>query len=215
MFKRQGRDFGKGFDLNVATRGEGLGLVSMRERLKSVNGHLSIESKPGHGTTVMARAPLQLAKTTRRVLLVDDFQPWREELRPIIERERLLNIVGEAANGREAIEKANELRPDLVLLDLALPDVSGVQVARSIVEECPSCKIIVVSSHNDAGLAKEITSEVAQGYLLKSECQAELAFANAFHKHCRRLYDLRPRQHLAPLSVVLIFFYGVEFYSVE
>jgi len=171
------RDFGKGFDLNVATRGEGLGLVSMRERLKSVNGHLSIESKPGHGTTVMARAPLQLAKTTRRVLLVDDFQPWREELRPIIERERLLNIVGEAANGREAIEKANELRPDLVLLDLALPDVSGVQVARSIVEECPSCKIIVVSSHNDAGLAKEITSEVVQGYLLKSECQAELAFA--------------------------------------
>ena len=171
------RDFGKGFDLNVATRGEGLGLVSMRERLKSVNGHLSIESKPGHGTTVMARAPLRLAKTTRRVLLVDDFQPWREELRPIIERERLLNIVGEAANGREAIEKANELRPDLVLLDLALPDVSGVQVARSIVEECPSCKIIVVSSHNDAGLAKEITSEVVQGYLLKSECQAELAFA--------------------------------------
>jgi PAS domain S-box-containing protein len=171
------RDFGRGFDFGVASCGEGLGVVSMRERLKSVNGHLSIDSKSGHGTTVMARVPLQVPKTALSILLVDDFQPWREELRPILERESPLQIVGEATSGREAIEKAKELRPDIVLLDLGLPDLNGVQVARRINEDCPGSKIIVVSSHDDADLANQIADGVVQGYLLKSECRTELAFA--------------------------------------
>jgi two-component system, NarL family, response regulator NreC len=84
-------------------------------------------------------------------------------------------VVGEAQNGREAIEKAKQLSPDLVLLDIELPDLNGIQVAKHIQEVSPKSKILLVTMNEDAHLAKEIVQrDGVHGYLLKSDVQWDL-----------------------------------------
>jgi DNA-binding NarL/FixJ family response regulator len=109
-----------------------------------------------------------------RILLVDDFEPWRKKLRSMLQDRANLQIVGEARTGREGIEETERLRPDLVLLDLALPDLNGIQVAERIHRIFPESKILVVTLNEDADLANEVVlrNEV-RGYLLKSDVQEE------------------------------------------
>src|SRR5215471_12838769 len=91
----------------------------------------------------------------KSVVLVDDFGPWRSIVRSLLKTHEELCIVGEASDGPEAIQKAQELQPDLVLLDIGLPTLSGIEVARKIREASPASKILVVSENRSWDIAKE------------------------------------------------------------
>ena len=101
------------------------------------------------------------------ILLVDDFALWRQKLNSLLQGQASLQIVGEAENGQEAIEKAQLLQPDLILLDVGLPDMSGLRVAERIHQVSPNSKIIFVTLHDDAELADAVTVNGVHGYLLK------------------------------------------------
>src|SRR5215831_13141788 len=74
-----------------------------------------------------------------RILLVDDFAPWRDQLRSLLEARTDWRIIGEASDGREAVEKATEMQPDIVLLDVGMPSLNGIEAAK-IIQRCPKSK---------------------------------------------------------------------------
>ena len=82
-----------------------------------------------------------------RVLVVDDFAEWRRELCATIQEISGLQVVGEAADGFEAIQKSKDLRPDLILLDIGLPRLNGIEVARRLSKVCPESRIIFVTEN--------------------------------------------------------------------
>ena len=115
-----------------------------------------------------------LTPSSYRVLLVDDFEPWRGCAQLILGRNKRLQIVGEAADGSEAIRKSQELKPDLVLLDVGLPRVNGIHVAHQIGSLVPGAKVLFVSENQDADVVHAALSNGARGYVLKASAQTEL-----------------------------------------
>jgi DNA-binding NarL/FixJ family response regulator len=111
------------------------------------------------------------------VLLVDDHPVVREGLRGMIDAERDLTVVGEAGSGAEAIAMAESLRPDVVLMDLRMPDVDGVTATERILAALPRTRIVVVTTHeSDTDILRAVEAGAA-GYLLKDATRAELANA--------------------------------------
>lgn len=109
-----------------------------------------------------------------RVLVVDDYEPWRRYLATTLGKEQGLQVIGEASDGLEAVQKAEELQPDLILLDIGLPTLNGIEAARRIREVSPASKILFVSENRAAGIAEEALSTGAGGYVLKSDAAGEL-----------------------------------------
>jgi DNA-binding NarL/FixJ family response regulator len=109
-----------------------------------------------------------------RILLVDDYEPWRRSVVSILKRHDELQIIGEAADGLEAVQKAEALNPDLILLDISLPTLSGIEAASRISHLVPGSKILFVSSNTDAELVRVALSNGAQGYVLKADAGSEL-----------------------------------------
>jgi DNA-binding NarL/FixJ family response regulator len=107
-----------------------------------------------------------------RVLVVDDHPMWRNGVRTDLEDSGKAEVVGEASDGGEAIEVAREAMPDLILMDLQLPQVSGVDATRAIIEESPHIKILVLSASAEEEDVLEAVKAGASGYLLKS-CSSE------------------------------------------
>jgi len=115
-------------------------------------------------------------KVTTRVLVVDDFKPWRSSVRLILESNPSLRVIGEASNGQEAIEKATEMQPDLILLDVGMPSLNGIDAAKIIHQRCPESKILFVSL--DDGHVRNAAGQVgAKGYVLKANAGKELLAA--------------------------------------
>ena len=112
-----------------------------------------------------------------RVLVVDDFAPWRGYVRSSLTRQPQFDIVGEAIDGFDAVRKAAELLPDLVLLDVALPQLNGIEAARRIRQCAPKTKILFLSGHCDCEIAVAALSAGGHGYLVKSACLSELLVA--------------------------------------
>jgi len=112
-----------------------------------------------------------------RVLIVDDHPVWRDGVRADLERSGGIEVVAEAADGGEAIERARETMPDLILMDLNLPTVQGTEAIRRIVEEAPSIKVLVLSASAAEADVLEAVKVGASGYLLKSATSAELTSA--------------------------------------
>ena len=103
-----------------------------------------------------------------RVLVVDDHPVWRNGVRSDLEGSGRVEVVGEASDGGEAIERAREVMPDVVLMDLQLPQVSGVDATRAIIEESPHIRVLVLSASAEESDVLEAVKAGAAGYLLKS-----------------------------------------------
>ncbi len=101
------------------------------------------------------------------VLLADDNRIVRREFRKILELENDLEVVGEAKNGLQAIAMVKKLRPALVLMDIAMPMLNGLQATRRILEAFPATKVLILSSHSDDVYVEEATNSGAMGYLIK------------------------------------------------
>ena len=111
---------------------------------------------------------------TIRVLLVDDHELMRQGLRAILDREEHVNVVGEAASGRAALELARTLSPDIVVMDVAMQDLNGIEATRQIRAACPGVKVVALSSHSDSRYVSAILDAGACGYVLKANAYDDL-----------------------------------------
>jgi len=112
-----------------------------------------------------------------RILVADDFAPWPRFISSIIVKHTDWHIVGEAADGFEAVQKAGELKPDLILLDVGLPQLNGIEAARQIRTLAPKSKILFLSGMDDPVIVREALRTGASGYVVKSDAQSELTKA--------------------------------------
>ena len=116
-------------------------------------------------------------KTTIRLLLVDDQSIVREGLSSLLQTQPDIEVVGEAENGRVAIERAIALQPDVILMDIRMPVMDGVAAIRILKQEMPAIKILVLTTFDDDRYVTEAIAHGAQGYLLKDTPSTELAQA--------------------------------------
>ena len=106
-------------------------------------------------------------KRKTRVLLADDHTVVRRGFGMIISSQPDLEVVGEAKNGREAVEQAELLQPDVVVMDISMPELNGIEGTRRIGENCPRTRVLALSMHRDAVYVREVLRAGARGYLLK------------------------------------------------
>jgi DNA-binding NarL/FixJ family response regulator len=104
-----------------------------------------------------------------RILLADDHEMVRKGLRATIEGHRSWEVCGEAGNGREAVAKACELRPDIVVMDFAMPELNGMEATRQILAAVPNTEVLILSMHDAEKLVHELLAVGARGYLLKTD----------------------------------------------
>jgi DNA-binding NarL/FixJ family response regulator len=109
-----------------------------------------------------------------RILLVDDFASWRSYVASVLQERECFEVVGEAADGQEAIEKATELQPDLILMDIAMPKLNGIEAARRIRDRAANSKIVFISLEISDELAEAAVAVGAQAYIVKREIRAKL-----------------------------------------
>lgn len=112
-----------------------------------------------------------------RILLADDHSLVRQGFRRILEAHPDLEIIGEASDGREAVEQTAELQPDVVVMDVAMPGLNGIEATRQICETSPRTRVLALSMHRDAVYVREILRAGARGYLLKDAFDADLVSA--------------------------------------
>jgi two-component system response regulator NreC len=111
------------------------------------------------------------------ILLADDHHVIRAGLRLLLERENDFKVVGEAGDGREAVARAEAHQPDVVVLDVAMPNLNGIEAARQIQERVPRAAVIVLSMHSDESYVLRALKSGARGYLLKDSAEADLIAA--------------------------------------
>ncbi len=121
-----------------------------------------------------------------RLLIADDHALVRSGLRSMLQREPGIEIVGEARNGREAVELCRSLRPDLILMDVRMPEMDGLEATRTIKRELPETGVLMVTMHENRDYMLEATKAGAAGYVLKDASRNELISA------VRRVVDAEP-----------------------
>jgi CheY-like chemotaxis protein len=175
-------DQGAGFDpaklVDRAKGGQvGWGLFSIRERLMLLGGRLDIESAPGRGTRfrlIVPRGDEPAAGAAGfapahplRILIVDDHAAVRSVFRGLLQERPELLVVGEAANGIEAIAEARAVRPDVILMDVSMPEMDGVEATRRIRAELPFIQILGLSTHVRGNDLHDIERAGAAGFFTK------------------------------------------------
>ncbi len=113
------------------------------------------------------------------VFLADDHTIVRQGLAKLLEGESDLRVIGDAENGREAVKKVEKLKPDVVLIDIAMPLLNGIEATRQIRRSCPDTKVIVLSMHSHGRYISELLTIGASGYLLKDSTGSDII--NAIH----------------------------------
>ena len=117
---------------------------------------------------------MELLQSLVRLLVVDDVELWRTFVRMHLEKEPNLHVISVAADGLDAVRKAEELRPDLILLDISLPGLNGLEVARQICAVAPRSTILFLSGESDADVVRHAFSAGGLGYVLKSDAARDL-----------------------------------------
>ena len=184
----------------------GVGIPGMRERLRQLGGQLEVDFGT-NGTRVVAIVPLKKLdaaslETTeyaaaeggntqpgldsdaaarsdarRRILIADDHEVMRRGVRGLLETHNEWAVCGEAFEGKEAVVKSRELRPDLIIMDINMPGLTGIAAAQQIRRENPSAKILFFSVHESAQTVREVINAGAQGYVAKSRAGHDLVDA--------------------------------------
>lgn len=109
-----------------------------------------------------------------RILVADDHTLLRQALAALLAAQEGLQVVAEASNGREALDKARAHCPDVIIMDVSMPDLNGVEATARIMEECPGVKVVGLSMHGDRAFVERMLKAGAVGYLLKSAAFQEL-----------------------------------------
>jgi len=112
-----------------------------------------------------------------RILVVEDYEPWRRFVRSALQQQPNFMIIGEVSDGLEAVRIAQELQPELVLLDIGLPKLNGIEVARQIGKLCPQSKTLLVSQENSGDVVQGALATGAKGYIFKIDGGTELLMA--------------------------------------
>ncbi|MFW5640536.1 MAG: response regulator [Thermodesulfobacteriota bacterium] len=197
-------DQGKGFEpdiLKTSTAETGLGLMSLRERAQYLGGDLEIESHPGDGASFILKVPLSLEITEEsdynevsdkadqpielnelkvnpekniRVLFADDHQVMRQGLIRMIADQPNIQVVGEAADGREAVEMVRRLRPDVVVMDVNMPKMDGLEATHRITAEFPEMRVIGLSMFMDKEIGRAMREAGAETFVSKTGSSGEL-----------------------------------------
>lgn len=140
-----------------------------------------------------------------RVLLCDDHRILREGLKALINRQSDMEVIAEADNGREIIQVARELLPDIIIMDVSMPDMNGIEATRQIVSENPSARVIALSVHASRKFIMEMLRAGASGYVLKECAFEELVkaidtIANNRIYLCNAINDIVVRDYLCTLK---------------
>jgi DNA-binding NarL/FixJ family response regulator len=112
-----------------------------------------------------------------RVLIVDDHQIMRHGVSAILQAEEDMEVCGEVATGREAVEAASKLQPDVIIMDIAMPDLNGLEATRRIRQENAGIEILILTAYQSEALARNVLHAGARGYLLKSDLSHNLPVA--------------------------------------
>jgi CheY-like chemotaxis protein len=198
-------DQGRGFDSDILLRSTsklGLGLLSIQERASYIGGRFEIESSPDKGSRLSLKLPLvsvkpdsplrvmqtkqpdstykiarHIGKKGIRVLFADDHKVMRQGLIRLISGLPDIQFVGEAANGREAIELSRHLRPDVVVMDVSMPVMDGIEATRQIKAEMPGIRIIGLSMFEDEKTTVSMRDAGADAFVQKTGSAADILVA--------------------------------------
>jgi PAS domain S-box-containing protein len=196
-------DRGRGFDPDELRETAGFGLLSIRERVELLGGRMKIRSAPGQGSTFFIVVPAGTQPEDRgqktedgrkteegllssvlrppfsvlRVVLADDHEVVRQGLAALLGDEGTIEVVGEAANGREAVELAERLHPDVVLMDVSMPVMSGAEATRRIKQDLPRTRIVLLSMREEPEVRQKMQEVGADSYVLKTAPYKELLAA--------------------------------------
>ena len=111
------------------------------------------------------------------IILADDHKMVREGLKSIIEKQPDMKIIAEASNGVSAISLSKQYNPDVVVMDISMPDINGIDATKKIIHVCPKTRVMILSMHADSRFVKEAVNAGALGYVLKDSASEELIFA--------------------------------------
>ena len=122
--------------------------------------------------------------TSLRILIVDDHAVVRRGVRSLLESQPGWEVIGEATTGREAVDLARRLQPDVVVMDLSLPELNGLDATRQILKDSPRSEILVLTMHHSEELARKVLQAGARGYVLKSDAdQSLIAAVESLRQH--------------------------------
>ena len=180
----------------------GVGIPGMRERIRQLGGQLEVEFS-NEGTRVYASLPMEASAeesgeqsselfrdkenfqanprqrpdVRKRILIADDHEVMRRGVRGLVESQEEWSVCGEAIEGNEAISKTKELRPDLLILDVSMPGMSGIEAALQILKDDPNIKILFFTMHDSPQMMREISNVGAWGYVAKARAGNDLVDA--------------------------------------
>src|SRR5713101_1445609 len=129
-----------------------------------------------------------------RILIADDHEVARRGIRSFLEAHPGWEICGEAKDGREAVEGANKMKPDVVLLDIGMPGLTGLDAARQIHASLPETRILILTMHDTEQVVQEVLAVGARGFLLKSDAGRDLVAAVEALQHHRTFFTTRVAQ---------------------
>jgi DNA-binding NarL/FixJ family response regulator/signal transduction histidine kinase len=161
------KDNGQGFDTAVIPAGH-FGIDIMRERAASIGSTLQINSTPGNGTHLRLHIPLQIMLQLIRVMIVDDHPVVRQGLTTFLNGFDDLLMVAEAANGKEALRLCSEAQPNVILMDMFLPDTNGIQLTKTIREQNPDVQVVMLTSSQEEAQVQTALQAGAIGYMHKN-----------------------------------------------
>jgi PAS domain S-box-containing protein len=209
-------DQGRGFDPHILeqTGKTGFGLMTIRERVRYIGGSLKIQSAPGKGSRFILNIPHTLgiarevheplssasplneqtqtapgvtpSEQITRVLFVDDHRVMRQGLIQMISNQPAIEVVGEAENGKEAIEKARQLQPNIVVMDVSMPVMDGIEATQYIKSEMPHIRVIGLSMFEDENITESMYRAGAEAFVSKTASTSDLLAA---------IYGIAPKTH--------------------